>query len=153
MRTEKHSIYSLSLSRHSRRPNPGSFRYKLGKFAHRHRQRIVSIFSSGFLITKAAIVRADSILKPAQDAMKCIVRDATSNGGVTNAIFAQLPFILFTGLELIIFAYLIYTIVQAVSAYGQGQEVTHLVQQPVVTFLAICLIFVFQSVIFGSGDC
>lgn len=102
------------------------------------------------LITKATLVHAESIFQPAQEAMKCIVTDA-STGGVTTAIFQNLPFILFTSLELIIFSYMIYTVIQAVSAYGQGQEVTHLVQQPVVTFSACILIFVFESVIFGGG--
>lgn len=132
------------------RPPQGSFRYELGKFACHHRGQIVALASNVMLITKATLVRADSIFSPAQKAMTCIVTDASTDG-VVNAVFTNLPFILFTSMELIIFSYLVYTVLQAISAYGQGQEVTHLVQQPVVTFSAVILLFVFESVIFGGG--
>lgn len=133
-----------------RRVEPGSFRYELGRLAYHHRGQIVALASNLMLITKATLVRADSIFSPAQKAMACIVTDASTAGAV-NAVLTNLPFILFTSMELIIFSYLVYTVVQAVSAYGQGQEVTHLVQQPVVTFSAVILLFVFEAVIFGGG--
>ena len=148
-RTSSAPSASSALFTHHR-PLPGSFRYEAGKFAGRYRGQIVAVASNLMLLTKATLVHADSIFTPAQTAMKCIVTEASTGGGVT-AIFTNLPFIMFTSLELIIFSYMIYTVVQAVSAYGQGQEVTHLVQQPVVTFSAMILIFVFESVIFGGA--
>ena len=132
---------------------PNILRIKIGRFAHSNRQMIVALSSTLFIVLKAQIVRADSIFSGAQAAMKCIVTDA-STGGVTNALFQNLPAILFTSLELVIFGYFIYTVVQSVSSYGRGEEVTHVVQQPLFTFVFVIIIFVFQSLIFGAaGGC
>lgn len=115
---------------------------------------IVAVCSTLFAVFRPRIARADSIFSAAQNAMKCIITSAGAGGGATNALLQNLPVILFTSLQLVIFGYFIYTVVQSVSAYGRGEEVTHVVQQPLFTFVFIIIIFVFQSLMFGSsGGC
>jgi hypothetical protein len=123
----------------------------IGRLALKYRQQIVAVSCTVFLILKSEIAQADSIFSGAQKAMKCIVTNA-STGGVTNALFQNLPSILFTSLTLVIFGYFIYTVVQSISSYGRGEEVTHVVQQPLFTFVFIIIIFVFQSLLFGTSN-
>lgn len=128
----------------------GKFRRKLGRFVDKNRTWIIAIAASFYINLEIAISKANAqIFKPAQDAMDCVVQAASAQGN--NAIFALLPFIIFTLLTLAVFVYFVYTIVQAISSYGNGQEVTHIVQQPMFTLFCVILVFVLQSVLFGSA--
>lgn len=117
-------------------------RERIGKLVFKYRQSIVAVCSTLFAVFRPRIARADSIFSAAQNAMKCIITSAGAGGGATNALLQNLPVILFTSLQLVIFGYFIYTVVQSVSAYGRGEEVTHVVQQPLFTFVFIIIIFV-----------
>ena len=129
-------------------------RKRCGQLARKFSQPIIGISTALYAVLQAQTVKAQTsggIFSGAQAAMKCIVTDA-STGGVTNALFQNLPAILFTSLTLVIFGYFIYTVVQSVSSYGRGEEVTHVVQQPLFTFVFVIIIFVFQSLMFGTGQ-
>ncbi|MBD2531915.1 hypothetical protein H6G97_20930 [Nostoc flagelliforme FACHB-838] len=126
-------------------------RQLVGRLAFKYRQQIVATTCTLFTIFQSSSAKAQSIFSGAQSAMTCIVTSA-SQGGVTNALFQALPSILFTSLTLVIFGYFIYTVVQSVSAYGRGEEVTHVVQQPLFTFVFVIIIFVFQSLLFGANN-
>jgi hypothetical protein len=128
----------------------GKQRQLIGRLAFKYRQQITAVFTTLFAIFQPKVAKADSIFSSAQNAMKCIVNYASS-GGTSNALLQNLPVILFTSLNLVIFGYFIYTVVQSVSSYGRGEEVTHVVQQPLFTFVFIIIIYVFQTLMFGSG--
>jgi len=133
---------------------PHLSRKRCGQLARKFSQPIIGISTALYAVLQAQTVKAQTsggIFSGAQAAMKCIVTDA-STGGVTNALFQNLPAILFTSLTLVIFGYFIYTVVQSVSSYGRGEEVTHVVQQPLFTFVFVIIIFVFQSLMFGTGQ-
>ncbi len=129
-------------------------RAKVGQIARQYCFLLTAVGTTLFALIQPEIATAQTsggIFSGAQTAMKCIVTDA-STGGVTNALFNNLPSILFTSLTLVIFGYFIYTVVQSVSSYGRGEEVTHVVQQPLFTFVFVIIIFVFQSLMFGTGQ-
>lgn len=137
------------------RPKLGKLRRKIGKFAEKNQTWIIAIAASIYMDLKVVVYKAGAqgIFKPAQDAMSCVVTQAAT-GGAATALFTNLPFIVFTLLTLAVFVYFVYTIVQAISSYGNGQEVTHIVQQPMFTLFCVILVFVLESVLFGaSGGC
>lgn len=138
-----------------RRKKPGRLRRQIGKLAEKNRTWIVASGTSAYMVLKTTVYRANaqSIFKPAQDAMSCIVSQATT-AGISNSILTNLPFILFTSLTLVFFGYFCYTLAQAIATYGQGQEVTHVIQQPLFTFICVILLLVGEAFFFGSsGGC
>ncbi|MDJ0696938.1 hypothetical protein [Mastigocoleus sp. MO_188.B34] len=134
------------------RSKSNKFRKTLGYLANQFKYQFVGSFTTAFAIVNHPSPANAQLFKSAQSAMKCIV-DQAKTGNTTGAIFTNLPVIIFTALTLVIFGYFLYTIATAISAYGNGQEVTHVIQQPLITFIFVVLIMVFQNLMFGSGGC
>lgn len=96
---------------------------------------------------------AQGIFAPGVQAMQCIVDAAAQGGNTAGTLFTQLPMILFTTLTVILFGYFVYTVVKAISAYGRGEEVSHVIQLPLFTFGMVIVLFIFQNMLFGTGGC
>ncbi|BAY42180.1 hypothetical protein NIES2111_65760 (plasmid) [Nostoc sp. NIES-2111] len=89
----------------------------------------------------------------ARTAMECMIRGASNGGNINSAVLNNLPTILFTALTIVLFGYFCFSVYQGVAAYGRGEEVSNVIQQPIFTFIAVILIVLFQSLLFGSGVC
>jgi hypothetical protein len=127
-------------------------RDKCALWVIRHKHTIVTASTVLYIVLQEQIIAQAQIFSPAQNAMKCIVNAANTGGGATfNSLFQQLPTLLFTAIEIVIFAYIIYSVVQAISASRQGEELTQVVQQPLITFIFMVIIVLFQSFLFGGG--
>lgn len=124
----------------------------IGYLADKFKYKIVASGTTAFAIVNHPSPANAQLFKSAQSAMNCIVTSA-SKGNTNGELFKQLPIIIFTALTLVIFGYFVYTVAQAISSYGRGEEVTHVVQQPLFTFIFVVIIYVFQSLMFGDGGC
>ena len=126
---------------------------KLCRLAQKYRHQIVGVSTAAFIVIKAQVAQAQ-IFSGATNAMKCIVTAANTGGGggTTSALFQQLPSLIFTTIEVILFAYIVYSVVQAIAASRNGEELTQIVQQPLVTFMFLVVIVLFQAFLFGGGQ-
>ncbi|MGF1979794.1 MAG: hypothetical protein RMY30_029990 [Nostoc sp. CmiSLP01] len=118
------------------------------------RWQLVSVTTTLLIALQSRAARADSIFSNAQKAMSCIITSASAGSTINNTILTNLPMILFTALTIILFGYFCFSIYQGVAAYGRGEEVSNVIQQPIFTFISVILIVVFQSLLFGNnGAC
>ncbi|WP_375491796.1 hypothetical protein [uncultured Nostoc sp.] len=115
------------------------------------RWQLVSVATTLLIVLQSRAARADSIFSNAQKAMECIITSASAGGAITNAVLTSLPMILFTALTIVLFGYFCFSIYQGVAAYGRGEEVSNVIQQPIFTFISVILIVVFQSLLFGNN--
>lgn len=115
------------------------------------RWQLVSVATTLLIALQARVARADSIFSNAQKAMECVITSASSGSTVNNAVLTNLPLILFTSLTIVLFGYFCFSIYQGVAAYGRGEEVSNVIQQPIFTFISVILIVVFQSLLFGNN--
>ena len=125
---------------------------KMKKLLQKYKHSVVGISCAIFIVLKAQVAQAQ-IFNGGINAMKCIVTAATSGGGggTTSTLFANLPGLIFTTIEVVIFAYIVYSVVQAIAASRNGEELTQIVQQPLVTFMFMVVIVLFQTFLFGNG--
>lgn len=115
------------------------------------RWQLVSVATTVLIGLQAKVARADSIFSNAQKAMECVITSASSGGAISNAVLTSLPMILFTALTIVLFGYFCFSVYQGVAAYGRGEEVSNVIQQPIFTFISVILIVVFQSLLFGNN--
>ncbi|MBU7587004.1 MAG: hypothetical protein KAF91_29835 [Nostoc sp. TH1S01] len=115
------------------------------------RWQLVSVATTLLIALQARAARADSIFSNAQKAMECVITSASSGSTINNAVLTSLPLILFTALTIVLFGYFCFSIYQGVAAYGRGEEVSNVIQQPIFTFISVILIVVFQSLLFGNN--
>lgn len=115
------------------------------------RWQLVSVTTTLLIGLQSRAARADSIFSNAQKAMECIITSASAGGAITNAVLTSLPMILFTALTIVLFGYFCFSVYQGVAAYGRGEEVSNVIQQPIFTFISVILIVVFQSLLFGNN--
>lgn len=113
--------------------------------------QLISVATTVLIGLQAKAARADSIFSNAQKAMECIITSASSGGAISNAVLTSLPMILFTALTIVLFGYFCFSVYQGVAAYGRGEEVSNVIQQPIFTFISVILIVVFQSLLFGNN--
>jgi hypothetical protein len=115
------------------------------------RWQLVSVATTLSIALQSTAARADSIFSNAQKAMECIITNASADGAISNAVLTSLPMILFTALTIVLFGYFCFSVYQGVAAYGRGEEVSNVIQQPIFTFISVILIVVFQSLLFGNN--
>jgi hypothetical protein len=115
------------------------------------RWQLVSVATTLSIALQSKAARADSIFSNAQKAMECIITNASAGGAISNAVLTSLPMILFTALTIVLFGYFCFSVYQGVAAYGRGEEVSNVIQQPIFTFISVILIVVFQSLLFGNN--
>ncbi|QLE59868.1 hypothetical protein [Nostoc sp. TCL26-01] len=115
------------------------------------RWQLVSVTTTLLIGLQTRAARADSIFSNAQKAMECIITNASAGGAISNAVLTSLPMILFTALTIVLFGYFCFSVYQGVAAYGRGEEVSNVIQQPIFTFISVILIVVFQSLLFGNN--
>ncbi|BAY66747.1 hypothetical protein NIES22_68910 (plasmid) [Calothrix brevissima NIES-22] len=115
------------------------------------RWQLVSVATTLSVALQSRAARADSIFSNAQKAMECIITNASAGGAISNAVLTSLPMILFTALTIVLFGYFCFSVYQGVAAYGRGEEVSNVIQQPIFTFISVILIVVFQSLLFGNN--
>lgn len=115
------------------------------------RWQLTAVLTTLIIGLQSRAAMADSIFSNAQKAMTCVITSATTGGGFTNSILTSLPVILFTALTIVLFGYFCFSVYQGVAAYGRGEEVSNVIQQPIFTFIAVILIVVFQSLLFGNN--
>lgn len=115
------------------------------------RWQLVSVATTLSIALQSRAARADSIFSNAQKAMECIITNASAGGAISNAVLTSLPMILFTALTIVLFGYFCFSVYQGVAAYGRGEEVSNVIQQPIFTFISVILIVVFQSLLFGNN--
>lgn len=128
-----------------------SFRKTIGNLADKFTYQIVASGTTVLAIVNRPSPANAQLFESARKAMGCIVTSAKT--GTSNALLTNLPTIIFTALTLVIFGYFLYTVGTAISSYGKGEEITHVIQQPLFTFIFVVLIFVFQTLMFGTGGC
>ncbi|MBD2504064.1 hypothetical protein [Anabaena azotica] len=115
------------------------------------RWQLVSVATTLLIALQSRAARADSIFSNAEKAMTCVINSASSGGTINNAVLTNLPIILFTSLTIVLFGYFCFSVYQGVAAYGRGEEVSNVIQQPIFTFISVILIVVFQSLLFGGN--
>jgi hypothetical protein len=124
------------------------------EIAFKVRWQLVAVTTTLLIGLQSRAARADSIFSNAQKAMECIITNASAGGTISNAVLTNLPMILFTALTIVLFGYFCFSVYQGVAAYGRGEEVSNVIQQPIFTFISVILIVVFQSLLFGNnGAC
>jgi len=94
---------------------------------------------------------ATGIFSGAQNAMNCIVTDASSGGAATNAIITNLPVIIFSAIALFLFAYFLGSTFQLVQAVRNGDEATQLIIPPLSAMIGVIMAILFQNILFGAG--
>ncbi len=94
---------------------------------------------------------ATGIFSGAQNAMNCIVTDASSGGAATNAIITNLPVIIFSAIALFLFAYFLGFTFQLVQAVRNGDEATQLIIPILSAMIGIIIAILFQNILFGAG--
>ncbi|WP_206757648.1 hypothetical protein [Nostoc sp. FACHB-110] len=82
-----------------------------------------------------------------------MINSASSGSGISTGVLNSLPTILFTALTIVLFGYFCFSVFQGVAAYGRGEEVSNVIQQPIFTFISVILIVLFQNLLFGTGVC
>ncbi len=127
------------------------FRKTIGYLAERFKYHFVVSGTTAFAIVNRPSPANAQLFDAAKKSMDCIVSSAKT--GTSNALLTNLPTIVFLALTLVIFGYFLYTVGTAISSYGKGEEITHVIQQPLFTFIFVVLIFVFQNLMFGTGGC
>jgi hypothetical protein len=115
------------------------------------RWQLIAVTTTLLIGLQSRAARADSIFSNAQKAMECVITSASTGGVISNAILTSLPMILFTALTIVLFGYFCFSIYQGVAAYGRGEDVSNIIQQPIFTFISVILIVVFQSLLFGNN--
>lgn len=113
--------------------------------------QLISVATTLLITLQSRAARAESIFSNAQKAMECIITNASAGGAISNAVLTSLPMILFTALTIVLFGYFCFSVYQGVAAYGRGEEVSNVIQQPIFTFISVILIVVFQSLLFGNN--
>ncbi|MBA3920204.1 MAG: hypothetical protein H0X31_00275 [Nostocaceae cyanobacterium] len=94
---------------------------------------------------------ATGIFAGAQNAMTCIVTDASGGGAATNAIITNLPVIIFSAIALFLFAYFLGSTFQLVQAVRNGDEATQLIIPILSAMIGIIVAILFQNILFGAG--
>lgn len=90
----------------------------------------------------------------AESAMDCVVQNAAGGSGITNALITELPGIIFSVITVIIFAYILVSLIKIFQAVQRGEEATTLIVPPLTVLAGLAVIGVVQSVLFGSsGGC
>jgi Sec-independent protein secretion pathway component TatC len=117
------------------------------------RFQLISVATSLLIVAGSSVPAKANIFNNAKTAMTCLVTSASANGGVQSAVLTALPSILFTALTIVLFGYFCFSIYQGVAAYGRGEEVSNVIQQPIFTFIAVILVVMFQTLLFGTGLC
>lgn len=112
---------------------------------------LAGLAAIGFLLSWVPVGKAQGLFGPAQKAMQCVVSSAGS--GDTAGMLTKLPFIIFTGINIVILGYFIYVVVEAISSYGRGETVSHVVQVPIVTFIFLIFLFLFSNFLFSGATC
>jgi hypothetical protein len=121
---------------------------------HRRLQLFIAIFFSVLGVSLSAPpVRANGIFTPALNSMKCIVSSASSGGGVSNAIFNNLPTVIFGAISLFIFSYILICLNQIFQAVRNGEEITNVVIPFMSSFVGLLVIMLIQNILFGAGGC
>ncbi|MBD2596039.1 hypothetical protein H6G74_17150 [Nostoc spongiaeforme FACHB-130] len=116
------------------------------------RWQLVSVATTILIALESKPAKAQ-LFTNARTAMECMIRGASVGGGINSVVLNNLPMILFTGLTIVLFGYFCFSVFQGVAAYGRGEEVSNVIQQPIFTFIAVVLIVLFQSLLFGNGIC
>lgn len=124
----------------------------LHRLIYKNRWQVLSVTFTLLMVLQSERANAQ-LFNNARTAMECMIRNASSGGNITSTVLNNLPTIVFTGLTIVLFGYFCYTVYQGVAAYGRGEEVTNVIQQPIFTVIAIIFIILFQSLLFGSGIC
>lgn len=122
------------------------------RYLYKYRWQITSVFCSLLIVLRPSPARAN-IFVNARNAMTCMITQASSGGGISTAVLNNLPGFLFTGLTIVLFGYFCFSVFQGVAAYGRGEEVSNVIQQPIFTFISVIIIVLFQSLLFGTGIC
>lgn len=123
------------------------------RLLYKYRWQIVSVVCSLLIVLRPTPARAN-IFNSARQAMSCMISQASTGGGLTTStVLSNLPAFLFTGLTIVLFGYFCFSVFQGVAAYGRGEEVSNVIQQPIFTFISVIIIVLFQSLLFGSGLC
>ena len=90
----------------------------------------------------------------AESAMNCVITNAAGGSGITNALITKLPGIIFSVITVIIFAYILVSLIKIFQAVQRGEEATTLIVPPLTVMAGVAMIGVVQSVLFGSsGGC
>jgi hypothetical protein len=101
------------------------------------------IFAILSILLTPAVANA-GILDKLEKALEKMITDA----GVTNATLSNLPGIIITVLEAMLFVYVIGSIYTIVQGSRNGDEVTHLIVQFLVIMVAIVVIIFIQNILF-----
>jgi len=119
---------------------------------YKARWQLISAATTFLIVLESRPANAQ-LFNNARTAMECMIRGASAGGGISTAVLNNLPTILFTALTIVLFGYFCFSVFQGVAAYGRGEEVSNVIQQPIFTFIAVILIVLFQTLLFGGGIC
>ncbi|GEM_PF-4636509 len=119
---------------------------------HRLKYKAAAVGSAIYIVVQDAVVARAQFFSGAQNAFTCIINAASGQSQGQSALFKQFPNLLFTGIEVIIFGIIIVAVINAASAYRQGEEITQVIQQPLVIFLCLAIIILFQTFLFGGAN-
>ncbi|MBD2438844.1 hypothetical protein H6G69_18830 [Nostoc sp. FACHB-110] len=119
---------------------------------YKARWQLISSATTLLIVLESRPVNAQ-LFNNARTAMTCMINSASSGSGISTGVLNSLPTILFTALTIVLFGYFCFSVFQGVAAYGRGEEVSNVIQQPIFTFISVILIVLFQNLLFGTGVC
>ncbi|WP_414553442.1 hypothetical protein [Anabaena sp. CCY 0017] len=129
---------------------PGQLLAKLiANQANKYRHQILSVGTTMIVVGHAQPSLAIGLFQPTQQALSCMF--AGGPGGVASPLLTGLPVVLSVAITILLFGYFISAGVKVVNALGEGQEVTQLIQQPLGVFLVTLVLYIVQSILFGSA--
>ncbi|WP_341531437.1 hypothetical protein WKK05_37655 (plasmid) [Nostoc sp. UHCC 0302] len=108
---------------------------------------LVAVAAAFSVLTQGTKARA-GLFDPAEQAMRCMFN--TSNG---NTLLQALPTVIFAALNLTLFIGLLTAAYQVFDGVQQGKELTQVAQMPLVGFVVLLILFIFQSILFTGNAC
>lgn len=122
----------------------------LANLGLKYRNQILAVGTTLIVVMQGQRAEAVGLFGAAEAAMICMFQNG-STGGTENALLQALPSVLFTALTIIIFVYFAITGIQVLKAFQGGEELTQVLQQPLIGFIVLLILYIFQNILFGAS--
>ncbi|MCC5618295.1 hypothetical protein LC605_25060 [Nostoc sp. CHAB 5836] len=119
----------------------------IGKLGRKYQHQIIAAGTTLIICGQTMPSFAFGLFAPTQVALTCMFASA---GAAGNAVINALPGVLNAAITVVLFAYFIVSGVKVVSAIGDGQEITQMVQQPIGLFFVTLILYIGQSILFAG---
>lgn len=105
---------------------------------------VVFLLTLAIVIDTASAVQASVLFERAEDALECLIK--IGYGSTLEGAIANVPFFIFTMLDLLLFVATLASLAQIFMAFRQGEEIGHLLKIPASIVMIVALIVLFQQI-------